>query len=142
MKPRIIIFEDEYLIRFSLTSKLTKRGYDVLSFSDPTFCPAIYQSEPQCPNPDGSVCCDFLLTDNNMPHMTGLEFIEQQEKKGCKGLFENKAVMSAVWSDEDLARAEKLGCKIFHKPLDFEAILGWLAEGLALLEEDRQLVSF
>jgi len=141
MKTRIIIFEDEYLIRYSLTSKLSKRGYEVLSFSDPTFCPAVYKSEPKCPNPDGSVCCDFLLTDNNMPNMMGLEFIEQQIEKGCKGVFKNKAVMSAAWSAEDLAKAESLGCKVFHKPLDFEAILDWLAEGADLLEEDRQLIS-
>ncbi|SHI78921.1 Response regulator receiver domain-containing protein [Malonomonas rubra DSM 5091] len=140
MKPRIFIFEDEYLIRFSLTAKLTKRGFDVRSFSDPTFCPAISKPDLTCPNSDRDTCCDFLLTDIKMPNLTGLEFIEKQQEKGCNVVFGNKAVMSAAWSDEDLIKAERLGCKIFHKPLDFEAVFGWLEEELGLLAVDRQPV--
>jgi CheY-like chemotaxis protein len=86
-------------------------------------------------------CADFLLTDIKMPNMNGLEFIERQMESSCKAGFRNKAVMSAVWSEEDLLKAEQLGCKVFHKPFSLEEILDWLEEGKCWLDENRQLAT-
>ena len=47
MKPRIIIFEDEPLIRFSLSSKLSKNGFEVFSYSDPTFCEQFFSADKE-----------------------------------------------------------------------------------------------
>ena len=140
MKPRIILLEDDDAMRKGISMLLKRSGYEVLSASDPGLCP-IYPSEnAHCDHKDS--CGDFLLTDNQMPNMTGLEFIEAQNRRGCKGVIRNKAVMSGSWTQEDQEKAKQLGCKIFHKPFDFEELLDWLEERKSSIPADRTLVDF
>lgn len=141
MKPKVIIFEDEYLINYSLTKKISANGFEVLSFSDPTECPIFFGPEQKSQEDFDLVRGDYLLTDNRMPNMTGLEFVEQHMQNGWNGVFMNIAVMSAAWSDRDIVKAKKFGCEVFNKPLSIEEILVWLGKGKCLLEEDRRLVS-
>lgn len=136
MKPRIIVIDDNDGIRQALTLLLEKYGYEVIPGAEPTICP-VYSVKGSCPHED--VCGDFLLTDNQMPIMTGLEFIETQSQKGCKGVMTCKAVMSGTWSSEDLLKAEKLGCKIFFKPLRIEEIIQWLEDRKKLITPGRKL---
>lgn len=135
--PRIILLEDEDLIRFSLSTKLSKLGFEVMSFSDPTQSPVFFEGTTDCPLPDGYRCGDFLLTDNRMPNMTGLEFIELQLNRGCRGIAKNIAIMSAFWSKEDIEKAQLLGCEIFQKPCEFEKIKSWLTSRERNLTPDK-----
>ncbi len=99
MRPRIIVFEDDEASRNLLTLVLERRGYEVISSPDPTLCPIYSNLGESCPHEDA--CGDFLLTDNRMPRMTGIDFVEVQSQRGCKGIVKNKAVISGTWSPEE-----------------------------------------
>lgn len=138
MIPRIILLEDDELVRMALTRALSRRGYEVVSSPDPSICPVCRKF--QSGGFGGRVLGDFLLTDNNMPFLNGLDLIAMQVEQGCKGGIRNKAVMSAAWEDEDLEKATQLGCQIFHKPLDIAEVFSWLERGKQSLCADRELV--
>jgi hypothetical protein len=74
--------------------------------------------------------------------MSGLAFVEAQTLRGCKGSVGNKAVISGTWEREELAKAERLGCKIFHKPFRINELLDWLEERRKLIPPWRKLVQF
>ena len=69
--------------------------------------------------------------------MTGLRFIQNQRKKNCK--CKHVAMISADWTDEDLALARQLGCKIFTKPLFFDELDKWLDSGEYGIDPKREL---
>jgi hypothetical protein len=54
----------------------------------------------------------------------GIDYIEQLIEKGCKQ--RHFALMSGNFSNSDLERASKIGCVLFTKPLEMEAIGGWV----------------
>ena len=137
MTPRVIVLEDDETSRKFITLMLKQRGYEVVSAADPTICPVYATPNQACPHEDA--CGDFLLTDNRMPNMTGLEFIEAQAQRGCKGIILNKAVMSGTWSAEELEKAQKLGCKIFTKPYRISEIIQWLEEQKQQIPPGRKL---
>jgi len=139
MRPRVILLEDDDLIRTSLARFLSQRGYEVIISPDPSICPILQKFRSG--HFQDEFFGDFLLTDNNMPVLCGLELVEMQMKAGCKGLVPNRAVMSATWSEEDMAKAETLGCTVFNKPLDLDDVLDWLEKGKQALCADRKLVS-
>ena len=138
MKPRVILLEDEELIRFSLQRYLMGKGYEVISASDPSICPIFQKFRDELFQDE--LFGDFLLTDNNMPFMNGLRLIELQMEQRCMERVLYRAVMSAAWTEEDLAKAARAGCKVFHKPLDLEEVLDWLERGEKSLCKDRKLV--
>ncbi len=57
-----------------------------------------------------------------MPEMSGLEFIEHMKNKGCKGLTQNKVVMSGSLENSDIEKAIELGCVVVNKPITFDQI--------------------
>jgi CheY-like chemotaxis protein len=114
------------------------RGYEVVSADNPTACPVYGDMTADCPHE--FACGDILITDNQMPYMTGLEFVQRQTQRGCKGVVHNKAVTSAYWADDDLQRADRLGCKVFKKPFDLVEINQWLDEREKNIAQDRQLI--
>jgi len=137
MRPRAIIFEDDDTLRELLASILYEKDYEVISASSPMGCPIYEDLTALCPHE--FACGDFLITDNHMPAMTGLEFVQAQEQRGCKGVVRNKAVMSACWADNELKLANDLGCKVFKKPFSVAEIDNWLVEREKLIPHDRKL---
>ncbi|WP_020674998.1 response regulator [Geopsychrobacter electrodiphilus] len=137
MTPRIIVFEDDEASRRLMTILLEQRGYEVISAADPTICPLYSDREKPCPHVDA--CGDILLTDNRMPNMTGLEFVETQSQRGCKGIIQNKAVISGTWSSKECEQAEKLGCKMFYKPVCISEIFEWIEEQITKIPLNRKL---
>ncbi len=137
MRPRAIIFEDDDTLRELLSHILHKRGYEVISASSPMGCPIYEDLSALCPHE--FACGDFLITDNHMPAMTGLEFVQAQEQRGCKGVVHNKAIMSACWADNELKLANYLGCKVFKKPFTIAEINNWLNERETRISLDRKL---
>lgn len=135
MRPRVLIFEDNDMIRFTLKGILSGKGYEVHTFSDPGICPLSHGTDHNCLL-DRS-CSDVIISDINMPFENGLEFIENRLNKGCKAKF--LAQMSADWKENDLYRAENLGCKIFSKPFDIEDLLGWLGDCRKKIDNKRVL---
>jgi len=135
MKARALVFDDEPGIRTLLSTILSNRGYEVHAFPQPRSCPLLLESG--CPCPPGHTCADIILTDISMPGMTGLEFIRNQMKHGCK--VRNRAAISGSWSGSDLERAVQLGCKTFNKPFLIADIEGWLDDCEKRMDSSRKL---
>ena len=72
-----------------------------------------------------------------MPIKTGIDFLEEQIKKGCK--CKHLALMSGNFSDEDISRAKSLGANIFKKPFKLKEITNWLDQIEKDIDPKRQL---
>ncbi len=107
-KPRAIVLDDNYTIRTLVDGVLSGRGYEVHGSSEPLSCPIFLDSKCSCS--DDTHCTNLIITDINMPYMTGFEFLENQKINGCK--VKNIAVMSGRWTDEELQHAKSLGCHV------------------------------
>ena len=114
MRPRVLIFEDNDILRSALQYILSERGYDVFTFSDFKGCPVYESVNHTCPA--DHACADIIISDVNMPTKTGLEFIKERQQKGCKVKY--RALMSGDWTDYGLKYAQELGCHVFQKPFD------------------------
>ncbi len=135
---RVLLLEDNVSIIKLLTGLLQDRGYEVLGFSSPVTCPL--QMTPECRCGANQRCTDLIVSDLQMPAMTGLTFIENQRKKNCK--CQHVALISAHWTDEDLALAHHLKCKTFTKPFFFQELDTWLDEVEATIEPTRELCNW
>ncbi len=122
LRPRAIVIEDDYSLRTLIDNVLTDRGYEVRDSSGPCLSSIFLDSKCSCPV--GTHCTNIIITDINMPDMTGLEFIEHQKRNECK--VQNIAVMSGGWTDEKIKHAKKLCCHIFEKPFKIDEIEKWL----------------
>lgn len=122
MKVRAIVFDDNYVLRTVISDILKDRGYEVFDSSEPGFCHTFLESK--CTYSGKYICANIVITDLNMPNMSGLEFIEYQKSMGCN--IPNIAVMSAGWTENELARAEKHGCHTFNKPFRINELKKWL----------------
>jgi len=137
-KVRIILLDDLDAIRNSLSRYLALSGYEVFSFPSPMICPL--QLEPECRCMENQTCTDFIISDLDMPGMSGLKFIENQRNKNCK--CKHVALMTGLWTEEKLDHADKLRCKIFNKPVSPNDILSWIKETERHISEDRELCSW
>lgn len=124
MIKRAVVIDDDQAIRSVISSILKRRGYEVHASTEPLSCPIFLHHECQCQIEHA--CTNILITDVNMPNMTGLEFIKNQKINGCK--VQNIAVISAAWQESDLKLAKNLGYKIFKKPFKINELNKWLDE--------------
>ncbi len=69
--------------------------------------------------------------------MNGIDFVEQLITKGCRQ--RHFALMSGAFSEADRARGAKLGCALFDKPLDMQAVTAWVEEVEKSTAPDRIL---
>ena len=124
MPPKVaLLFEDNSLCRDLMTEILTEKNFEVAAFADPV---SYVAAKNNCRNCTGNSCADALITDNQMPGMSGLELIQWINDRGCKLANHPKAVISGSWSNEEHEQAQQLGCKIFQKPATIEEIHQWL----------------
>jgi len=122
MKYRCLIFDDMKEIREMLWKLFDKRGYEVFTFPDPALCPL---SEMEvCPCSSEETCADVILSDVNMPIKRGIDFLEDQIKKGCR--CKHFGLMSGEFSSEDVSKAKSLGIKLFKKPFKLKEVITWL----------------
>lgn len=123
---RALVYDDIDFCRELLVELLESRGYLVQSYPDVSAHPLFSDIAPH--SQKTTACPDFLLIDNRMPYMTGLDFLERQiHSSNCFKQTRN-AIFSGSWTAEELQKAEQLGCRVFHKPYTFEAVEGWLNE--------------
>ena len=134
-KIRAMVLDDDSVIRDLICDILKNRGYEAHASSEPLFCSVYLKSE--CPCPDEHICTTIIITDINMPNMTGLEFIEHQKSMGCK--VQNVAVMSGKWTGEEREHAKRLGCHMFKKPFKIDEIEKWLDECEEKLDHNSKL---
>ena len=135
MKPRVLIFEDNDILRASLKHIIDELGYEVFTYSDPAMCPVFDSVHHNCQL--DHACADIIISDLNMPNKTGLEFIKDLLQNGCK--IKYRALMSGDWTDSNLKYAQELGCRVFHKPFNLDELLQWLDDCSKEIEPDRKL---
>jgi FixJ family two-component response regulator len=125
-KPRAIIFDDEIFILNMLKDFFLMRGYEVLSYSDPTtICPLYGDGGDVCTN--DQPCCDVMVTDFQMPGVNGVELLEFQARKGCKVDNRNKSVISGYIDAWNRRRVDQMGCNFLQKPFTLYALAEWLS---------------
>ena len=135
MKYRLIVLEDDDIIRSALWQFFDDLGYEVYTFQNPSLCPL---NEKQfCDCPLEQACSDMILSDINMPQVTGIEFIKDMRQKGCR--VKNIAIMSGDWTTDAIEEAGNFGVKIFEKPFDLEALIDWLNKCIEGIKENRKL---
>src|SRR5919201_6958545 len=107
--PRILIVEDNEENRDSLSRRLQRRGFAVVTAEDGKAGLAMAQSE----NPD------LILMDMNMPELDGWEATRQI--KAIEGLSAVPVLaLTAHALAGDKERALQAGCADYHtKPIDF-----------------------
>ena len=132
---RAILFDDEENIRRLLEILLKRRGYDVLTYRDPSLCPLQHSHDCQCGKEQ--VCADVVITDIDMPNVSGLDFVDGQKRKGCR--IENIAILSGRWSEMTMKRARDLGCAVFEKPVALSVLADWLDKCEARIDQGKDL---
>jgi len=107
---KILIVDDERLVRWSLRQKCEEWGYEVVEAAagDPGLRLAQHESP------------DLVLLDVRMPDLNGLQVLEQLKKNGNAGAV---IMITADPQLDDVKSALKLGAYDFvGKPLDFEEL--------------------
>ena len=132
---RILIFEDNDILRSILKDLLEELAYEVTTFSNPGLCPLYGSIIHDCPLDEA--CSDVIISDVNMPAQTGLELMRERKRKGCKAKY--RALISGDWTDSDLKDAKELGCRVFHKPFNLKEMLQWLNQCNEQLDQERKL---
>jgi DNA-binding response OmpR family regulator len=138
-KPyRILIFDDSEEIRSLLYEFFNRRGYEVFSFPNPGVCPISH--EKICPCPIGEACSDFILSDLNMPVKQGIDFLEEQIRKGCQ--CNNMALMSGDFTENDVSRGKSIGLELLRKPFRITEILEWIDGIEKTINRNRKLTDW
>lgn len=109
-KPRILIVDDEYLIRWSLEKDLQQAGYDTRqSASGEEALAMMEEAEP-----------DVVLLDLRMPGIDGFKVMEETKKKGISPLF---IIVTGVGDVKTAVRAVKDGAVDYIcKPFEIEDV--------------------
>ena len=132
---RVLIFDDDDQIRKFLWKYFDRKGYEVFTFPYPASCPLYEREICQCPT--NQFCSDLILSDLNMPMTKGLDFLEEQIKKGCR--CNHLALMSGDLRDEDIKRAKSQGIVLFKKPFQLNKIEEWVKEVESNIPTNRRL---
>ncbi|MBE8163390.1 MAG: sigma-54-dependent Fis family transcriptional regulator [Bdellovibrionaceae bacterium] len=109
-KRKILVVDDESSIRDFLNIMLTKEGYDVVCAEDGAQALSVYRKQS----------FDMVISDLQMPNMTGLELLKQLVKENSSVLF---MVITAFGSMETAIEAMKLGAYDYlTKPFNIEEV--------------------
>jgi two-component system response regulator AtoC len=110
MAYKILVVDDEKLIRWTLEQHLTKEGYEVLTADSAEKGLALINDEMP----------DLILLDNRLPEMSGLELLERLHVRE-RGLM--VIMITAYGLVETAVRAMKLGAYDYvSKPFNLEEI--------------------
>jgi DNA-binding response OmpR family regulator len=122
---RALVLDDDPLMLTLMQHVVAHRGYEVLSYANPTLCPIMASACCPCGFPAGG-CPDLILTDVNMPSVNGIEFVEDLKRRGCT--CRHIAMISGDWSDANLAKARECGARVFAKPFGLRELESWLTQ--------------
>ena len=132
MKLKIMVLEQNQVLRELLRTYFSEHGHDVLTFSDPKVCPLYGKRlDEQCFCSNESPCADVVLADFSLPDINALDFLKLQQRRGCKVLDANRAVMSSKMTKVLTKAIEELGCHYIEKPFRLAEIGNWLMDCVA-----------
>jgi len=131
-RKRAIILDDECGIRCLVGFILSSSGYSVTAYSSPAEG-AIFSHPDECPMASGHgelfdespSCAELIITDIDMPFISGIEFVRKIRCVGCQ--VRHVAIMSGKWTKEMMLEAEALGCKTFIKPFGARELQDWVS---------------
>ena len=111
--PRILIVEDNEENRDSLTRRLERRGFEILTANDGKVGVEVAKAEKP----------DLILMDMNMPELDGWEATRQIKAEPGLGDVPVIALTAHAMSG-DRERALEAGCTDYHtKPIEFPQLL-------------------
>ena len=96
---KILVVEDELMMRDLVVRKLTANGFDVKIAADGKEALTVWRTEMP----------DLVLLDLIMPEMDGFEVLQQVRSEKNSGLSNTPViVLSNLWSNEDILKAQNL----------------------------------
>lgn len=135
MRLRFFIIDDLENIRLLLRYYLTFLGHEVICAENPraeNICAKI-QCTSEFP------CADGYFVDLTMPHMTGIEYLENTVRRGCKVPPLNKVLFSGNLTQEASDRAKELGVTLMEKPIELSKIGELVVEMQSRVDPNRRL---
>lgn len=131
---RVIVVEDDRMVRHAILAWLERQGHEVHLFGDAErFC----RHAGPCDCAHGEHCTDILICDVRLPGRTGLELAADLRGKACR--IPHIGLISGWWTDASVARAQDLNVRVFKKPLDMGHILTWVQECSRTVDSERRL---
>ena len=118
---KVLLVDDESLVRLSLKRALLKHGHEVIEAADGAEALACW----------GAVKPDLVFLDVLMPRISGPEVLRElaADDRGHAKVI----LMSAFSGDYDLARAQSLGADLYI-PKPFDDIFAVVALGERMIE--------
>jgi len=108
-RPKILLADDEWLLRWSLERHLTRLGSEVHTVATGAEAIRLLEVEKY----------DWLITDLKLPEKDGFDLISAA-KKAMPGI--QTILMTAYGSSTVEAKAHKLGAIYIAKPFDLDTI--------------------
>ena len=135
MKLRFIVIDDQEGIRYIFREYLTELGHEVVCAEHPLAEPIC--NKTHCCNEEA--CADGYFVDFSMPYMTGIEFLENSLRRGCKIPLKNMVLMSGNFTQWAYERAEELGITLKNKPIKLSEIETLIEEMQNRINPNRKL---
>jgi two-component system response regulator AtoC len=127
VRAKILVVDDEKLIRWSLKQKLEKENYVVFTASSGEEAMEMFHQEHP----------DLILQDIKLPGMSGLEILKQVKKLRQQSLV---IMMTAYGDIQTSVKAMKLGAYDFvEKPFDFEIMKLTVAKALETVKLKKEV---
>ncbi|MEK6776770.1 MAG: sigma-54 dependent transcriptional regulator [bacterium] len=129
-RAKILVVDDEKLIRWSLKQNLEKENYEVFTASSGEEALEIFNQELP----------DLILQDIKLPGMSGLEILENVKKLRKESLV---IMMTAYGDIKTSVKAMKLGAYDFvEKPFDFDKLKLTVAKALETVNLKKEVHVF
>ncbi len=140
MDIRILVFDDEKQIREMFGTFFISKGYKVQAFPDPSEWFSDKISPETCPRTGCERCADIIITDLNMLHMDGFQFIRELKRRKCSIPY--IAVMTAYLAEYDaiIPLLRKHRIKLLLKPFSLNDVAHWVDDVAARITDERTLV--
>ncbi len=123
MKKKILIIDDEEMIRKFLTDILTHTGYETLSAANGALAISVLEKQP----------VDLIVLDMNMPQMDGLEFLTHVREHNLTS--SPVLMLTGIYDKDKMLQCYKLGVYDFiKKPEQLEIMLKRIENGLKIGE--------
>jgi cyclic di-GMP phosphodiesterase len=112
MATKVLVVDDESLIRMTLTTRLEETGYDCVEAEDGESALSAVDSDPDI---------DIVLADIKMPRISGLEMVERLRQHPSRNV--EVIIMTGDGGVDEAVRALRLGASDFlQKPFEFDQL--------------------